>query len=333
MGIPTATARAQGVAPGSTSPASVGTAWELAIQRAQEHIRHGLNLASRRAVYSAQAEFLQALRLIAQELDVASGNQEHEAALTAGWRALETLEYVKPPAAGFGGRSDHARAFEAMQRQLGFAEQRLAFSGRHEPTASMALYALGRSFIAIAEELPEEGPLCGPKALVTYRAAIAVDPRNCLAVNELAMLLARCGQLDEAACVLADGVALSPQPQLWHNLAVIHEKMGRPAWAQEDRRRRDVLLAAERERQGGNASATALGAVRWVEPTEFARCSGSDDLGPSSASKAAATAQHETAATEPASAAKTRPFVPKWMADLMDADSGRGETTGESTIR
>ena len=152
-----ATICAQGVPP---PPASVRASRELAVRRAQENIRYGLELGSRQAIYSAQSEFLQALRLIARDLDTASATHGHEAALEAGWQALETLESPKPidmqaqtfpaadpatshaPPTGAGALPSDAPTFRAMQRQLCYAQERLAYGGGHEPAASMALYAL-----------------------------------------------------------------------------------------------------------------------------------------------------------------------------------------------
>ena len=82
------------------------------------------------------------------------------------------------------------------------AQERLAFGVGHEPTASMALYLLGRSQIAIMGETAEERALAGPKAIAMYQTALAVDPADYLAANELGVTLARYGQLDEAYRVL-----------------------------------------------------------------------------------------------------------------------------------
>ena len=337
----------------SAPPAPVGTSWEIAVQRAQEHIRYGLNLGSRRAVYSSQTEFLQALRVIARELDAMSGNHVHETALTEGWRALATLEDAKGPSGAeqasplrdpnaaqatvsdAGVFPGNFGAYEAMQRQLRYAQERLAFSGGQEPTASMALYALGRSYIAAAEECPEEARLCGPKALALYRAALDVDATNGLAVNEQAVLLARCGQLREAEDVLLRGVSVAPQPQMWHNLAMIHEKQGNKPLAQEDRRRRDALAAAWRN-HGVDLAATGLADVHWVEPTEFARCSESDDFGQPSQQDSAATPQPTSPEKQADASARTSnswPLVPKGVAHWITGESAPGTEAANPPAR
>jgi hypothetical protein len=333
----------------SSQPPPVGTAWELAVQRAREHIRYGLNLGSRRAIYAAQVEFVRALRLIARELDAASGTHEHEVALAAGWRSMETLEYVnaaelpsRPSSrpglhdlqtpSGAGVSPGYTTAYQAMQQQLSRASEQLAFSGGREPTASMALYALGRSFIAATDDSPEEGPLAGPKAVALYQAALVVDPRNCLAINELSVLLTRCGQLADAERVLLQGLTLAPQPQMWHNLGMIHEKLGNTALAGEDRRRRDALLAVQRSK-GEDPRMASLASVRWMEPAEFVRCSGSDDFGQPANQDAESPPRQQAVAERAEPTKDTQSSFPKWMPEWIVAEfkGSNRETSGGRT--
>jgi hypothetical protein len=258
------TAFAQTVTSGSEKQEFVGNSKELAIERAREHIRNGLDLGTRHAIYSAQAEFIQALRLIARELDKGTGSHEREEGLDAGWRILENLNQTKPVL--------------EMQQRLFNVQEKLAYCGGHEPMASMALYALARSHIAVAEEVKEESALSGPKAMTLYQAALAVDPANYMAVNELSVLLVRCGQLEEAERVLKHGISVVPQPQMWHNLAVIHEKMGNAALAKQDRIQYDALVAARRARGEDPLTGGLAASVRWTDPAEFVRASGSDEF-------------------------------------------------------
>ena len=66
------------------------------IQQAEERNRQGIALATRGACFSARAEFIQALRTIAQGLDSESGNADCGQALAAGMRALEEAEDFIP---------------------------------------------------------------------------------------------------------------------------------------------------------------------------------------------------------------------------------------------
>ncbi len=326
------------------TPVSVGGVRELAIQRARGHIRYGLNLAERGAVYSAQTEFVQALRLIATDLDLATGTHDHAAAIEAGLQALNSADIV-----GRNGSSSEAptlaearpgaawsSSVSAMQRQLLDAQERLVFGAGHQPTASMALYLLGQSQMAAAGETAEDKALAGPKTIALYQAALAVDPTNYFAANELGALFAKYGQLDEAQRVLAHGVAVAPQPAMWHNLVVVYERMGDTVAAQQAQSQYDALVAARRS-SGGNPDASPVGGVaakiRWTDAADFVRCSASDDLGPP--------VQHETAAadnmvaTEKHVAPKPAPkrdaglSLPNWMTSPLRTLGGMAAPSQE----
>jgi hypothetical protein len=273
----TDSAFAQNASPAATKPL-IGTSWEIALKKAQEHINYGLELGSRHAIYSAQAEFLQALRLVAREMDIATGNRGRETALDAGWRALDTM---------------------SSQQQLSRAQEQLAYSGGHEPMASMALYCLGRSFIAVAEEAKEESALAGPRAAALFQAALAVDQADFLAANELGVLWARCGQLVEAQQVMQRGLAAAPQPQMWRNLSIIADKLGDQALAQYARTQCDALSAARRAMGGDPQASSYATTVSWKEPADFELNSPRDDLNHLPAQRDAASAQSKTAAAKP----------------------------------
>ena len=56
--------------------------------------RKGMSLTVRGAFYSARAEFIQALRLVAQGLDAETGGTDRSRALANGLRALEEAELM-----------------------------------------------------------------------------------------------------------------------------------------------------------------------------------------------------------------------------------------------
>jgi predicted Zn-dependent protease len=316
---------AQGTAVATQS--SPGAAAELAVQRARDHIHLGLDLASRQAVYSAQQEFVAALRVIATQWDIAAGTRAHEEALET---ALKTLNSLAPPSAQNGppgAAASQLSVIAALQQQLLVIQQRLVFAVGHEPTASMALYLLGRSQAATAGETAQEKVLAGPKAIAMYQAALAVDPADYLAANELGALLARYGQFEDAQAILSHGVSVAQQPALWHNLAVVYEKMGNTAAAQQARAQCDALTAAQgkgKTAQPQNAAAS----VRWTEPAEFIRCSATDDYDSPSAQRSVA-GEQRAPQPQPAVASKPAPrqdaasSLPQWMTSGLKTLTGR----------
>jgi tetratricopeptide (TPR) repeat protein len=276
-------------------------------------------LAQRGAYYSARAEFIHALRLVAQALDAQSVQPRHSAALAAGIRALNEAQDFVPRGAHVeadlqvdGYIASHRTpvlknaglntltSLVAMQSYYAYAQEQLAAAGGYEPAASRALFALGK----IQPRLDEVGPvgsLDGPKSMALYQAALVVDRRNADAGNELGVLMVRYGQLDDARQVFLQTLSVTPRPETWHNLAVVHERLGEPrlaalAWkestvagAGRDAARDDRTVATKRP-----AKATA---VQWVDATEFTRTSAQQAPGPGrleTVSASSATPRDET---------------------------------------
>lgn len=288
-------------APPSLSQGS-GTIRELAIHRAEEHIRRGLDLGSRNAVYSAQSQFTQALRAVAIALDIEAGTHERQSALDTGLQTLASVDRVK---------SDDPMAVAAMQKTLLKVEEQLAFCGGNLPVASMALYSLGRSQVAQAEESEEDRSVAGPKAMTLYQAALRVDPANYLAANELSVLLVRYGQLDDAERVLTQCVAIAPKAELWRNLAVVYGKMGNDGLSKQAQRRHDEL-AATLSKKGVRPSGSL--AIRWTDPDEFARMAGPENLdSPAATSNKAKPPAVTTVATRPETKKGSWLTLPNWL--------------------
>jgi len=257
-------------------------------QRANDHLRSGLAVASRGAFYSGRADFIQALRVLAQALDAQSRKRSHSDSLARGLVALEEADDFVPKGSALEAdlnvasivsahrtpvlkETDPAPTpLEALQAYYTYAQDQLVAACGHEPSASLALYALGKTHLALAQESREAETLHGPKAVALMRASLAVDSTNHLAANELGVMLAGYGQLAEARAALVHAVSLGGPVEAWHNLAVVHERLG------EEELARAALAqwqAASRQGQGGAAAAALPSAVRWVDTATFARTS------------------------------------------------------------
>ena len=117
--------------------------------------------------------------------------------------------------------------------------------------------------------------LNGPQAMVFHQIATSIDPANYRAANELGVLLARFGQLPEARAVLQQSVATHPLPEAWHNLMVVHQRLGEHDLAQCAR---NELALAQRPSGAGspNVGVSAQPVVQWVDPPTFAQSPGYD---------------------------------------------------------
>ncbi len=253
---------------------------ELLAREADLHTRRAFELAGRKAYFSARAEFITALRLVAQGLDNEYQTDRHSRALAAGLTALDEAGDFLPRGGQLEANLDMATIaaghrtpvlrenagrvspMVAMGVYFTFAQEQLSLAAGSEVAASMALYGLARLHSVLGDESTTV-PAAKPKAMALCQAAILAAPANYLASNELGVLLAQGGRYDEARLAIEHSLTInSKSPTAWHNLGVVYEHLGESGRAQ-----RAHALA----QQGGSMKTPALaGPVRWLPPQAFA---------------------------------------------------------------
>ncbi len=97
--------------------------------------------------------------------------------------------------------------------------------------------------------------------MVFQQAALAVDRRNYPAANELGDILTTIGQLAEARRVLLHSVGTMSNPEGWHHLAAVHDRLGEAKLAVHARKQVELL-------SGGAGGPRPK--VEWVSPEVFA---------------------------------------------------------------
>ncbi|MHB1034140.1 MAG: tetratricopeptide repeat protein [Pirellulales bacterium] len=277
------------VATAAPGPAPRSREMEAVAQRADEHSRRGFELAGRRAYFSARAEFIQSLRLLVQALDAEQRTTEHGQSLARALRALEESDSFVPRGAALESELDVAAivrahrtpvlkesdpagltALAALQRYYSYAQEQLADAVRPEFAGSVALYGLGKLHAAQATNKGSGFSAGEAKAMVFHQAALLANARNYMAANELGVLLARYGRLNEARTALAYSVSVSPQLAAWQNLAVVHQQLGETALAQQARQRAMEAGASQIAAPAARATG-ARPAVQWIDPNQFAQ--------------------------------------------------------------
>ncbi len=258
---------------------------ERIAQEADIHTRRGFGLASRGAYFSARAEFIRALRLVAQGLDTEHGTDEHSRALAAGLTALKEAADFIPRGSRLeadldlpgiiGGhrtpvlkdeKADKVTPLEALQSYFTFGQKQLGLAVGPELAGSMALRALGKLHARLSGDTRVVIRAAEPKAIVFYQAALLADPLNYMAANDLGVFLARSGRYEDAERLLRYGLA-GGQPVSWRNLAVVYRQLGRLDQAKQAESRWQLA-------SGGSAKPPAAApTVRWMDPTEFAKSS------------------------------------------------------------
>lgn len=306
----------------AVTPRPRNSALQSVSQRVHQQVRYAFSLAGRGATHSARVELTDALKLVAMAQDADEGTTRHNEAMIAGLTAMREADDFAVRDSQTDLRIDVARLvsthktpllknavgpatspIEALQAYYGYARQQLVIAGGHEIGASMALYGMARIQMAIGGQ---QG-MNGPKAITLHQAALAVDANNYLAANELGVLLARYGQLQEAEAALRHSVAISSQPETWRNLAEVHRRQGQVQLEAEARQHGDEQLAARRSGRAPNP--TASGIVDWVDPATFVAMTdaspGGVPVGEIAAAAAVATPPNPAAAAVSASQSKS----------------------------
>ena len=266
-------------------------------RRVDERLRYAMNLATRGAVCSARVEFTKAIDLVAMSLDMRDGEATHRRALQAGLQAFQEAADFRPAGTSPAAHGDLAVIVaahrtpvlknvdlarvlptDAMQAYFEYATEQVALAGGHEPAASFGLYSWARveAMPAAAEERVAN-KLGEPMAMALHHAALKVDANNYLAANELGVLLARYGRMQEAKQMLQHSASLSRKSEAWYNLSIVHRQLGEQAAAQQAY----VNYQAAASKNGEappQAPKPASGAIRWVDYETFARDSGPDEL-------------------------------------------------------
>jgi tetratricopeptide (TPR) repeat protein len=253
------------------------TAMQAVADQARAMSERADRMAQKGMLFSARNELVQSLALVAQALDVQRGTSTHAAALAAGLTALAEAEDFRT-APGRGGMIDVAEIARGHQTQLvqasglspvvaqqqyySFAQEQLTWAVAGEPAASRALFTLGKIQLAMAGEQADQQSLHAPRAMVLYQAALATDSGNYLAANELGVLLARFGQLQDARRALLHSVSIQPHAAGWHNLAIVHQRLGESELAR--------LAENERRLLGQKSAGSPAGGIEWVDPRTFA---------------------------------------------------------------
>lgn len=263
---------------------------EQIAQQADRQTRHGCELAGRGAHFAARAEFLAALRLVAEGLDTEQKTGTHARALAAALVAIREAEDFLPGGPRLEADFDlpdivavHATPvlkddaekttpLTALRSYLTFAQEQFAAAAEHEVAGSMALHAMGKLHVALARK--KGTPIVAPesKAVVFYQAALLVRPKNFMAANGLGVLLAQCGRYGDARTMLEHSVSLCPQSTGWQNLAVVYRQLGEAALAQRAAGQATLLLQRDVARRKASPT-VANDRVRWIDPQTFARTS------------------------------------------------------------
>ena len=259
---------------------------ESAAQEAVHHIEYGKSLSRRGATFGARKEFFAALGVIARGNDLQTGGNAHTTALSRAMRAMVEAqdfmiknadtqvsvivpEVLETHQTHIINSRDAANMtpIEAMQRYFTFAHQQLDFAGGSNVVVAEALFCLGKLHTVMAKHQPEKLDIA--KAIVFHRASLSSDPQNYRSFNELGVLLARSGQLDEAENLFKKSLQIRPAAETWQNLAKTHRRRGESELAQLAQT--EFSIAAQIDAAESNSSQ-----ITWLPQQAFSEVASAD---------------------------------------------------------
>jgi len=149
----------------------------------------------------------------------------------------------------------------AMQQYYAYAGQQLDLAGGRNVVTAEAMYCLGKLHSVISSQQPaNSNNLDISQAIVFHRSSLLSNPNNPSSANELGVLLAKSGSLEEATSMFKQSLISHPTPQGWSNLAITHKRLGEQQLAQ--------MAQAE---IAGTAQSTSIATagIQWIDTPQF----------------------------------------------------------------
>jgi len=261
-------------------PTPGGKLPEGVVEQVVKHLEYGRTLARKGIVFSAESEFRQALTLIAQVWDYQAGTNAYSSCLRDGFTALDESKDFLPDAKSDSfsvdtsqvitahqtnviepGNADSIPAVEAMQQYLKFSTRKITKACGQSRLASDVLYSLGKMHLTSSSHSEGDSQHDQYRSMVLFRAAFAADNKNSRAANELAVQLAKSGELQIAKQLLVGSLRVNPTPIVWKNLSHIHAKLGETDLAARANFEYAAMQNSGQTRMANN--------VNWIPPQNF----------------------------------------------------------------
>ena len=250
---------------------------ESAAQQAVHHIEYGKSLSRRGAAFAARQEFISALRVIAQQNDARSGGMEFTKSLQRALMAMkEAKDFMVQDEQVMLNvsrviESHHSEILTqdeaanmtpvmALQKYLATAENGLDMAGGRNVVSAEALYCLGKLHTMMSTSSRKPGGLDLASSVAFHRAALKSDAQNHRSANELGVLMAQSGRLEEAKELFKQSLRIRQSPLTWTNLAKTHQRLGEVQFAQ---------MAERESRIAGTAQVASNASIQWVNNRDF----------------------------------------------------------------
>ena len=206
--------------------------------KAVHHIEYGKTLSRRGAAFTARQEFLAAMQVIATSNDKASEDNRHSKALKMAMLAMREANdfsvanseqqihmdvasvveshrsQVLSPA-----QAKHLSPVQAMNRYFAHAQEQLDLAGGRNVVSAEVFYCMGKLHTFLNRNQKVLGPYETAQSVIYHQAALLSDNQHHRSSNELGVLLARSGRLEQSKLLFERSLMAQPTIRTWQNLA------------------------------------------------------------------------------------------------------------------
>jgi len=221
-------------------------------QKAVHHIEYGKTLSRRGAAFTARQEFLAAMQVIAASNDRVSGDNRHSKALKTALLTMREADdfsvsnpeqqihmdvgsvveshrsQVLSPA-----QAANLSPVQAMNRYFAHAQNQLDLAGGRNVVSSEVFYCMGKLHTLLNHKQKVLGPYETAQSVVYHQAALLSDNQHHRSANELGVLLARSGRLEQSKLLFERSLMSQPTIRTWQNLAETHRRLGETNFANQ----------------------------------------------------------------------------------------------------
>ena len=219
-------------------------------QKAVHHIEYGKTLSRRGAAFTARQEFLAAMQVIAAGNDRVTGDNRHSKALKMAMLTIREADdftvansdqQIQMDVASVVethrsnvltvDQAGHLSPVQAMNQYFAKAQQYLDLAGGRNVVSAEVFYCMGKLHTLLSRNQKVLGPYETAKSVVYHQVALLSDDQHHRSANELGVLLARNGRLEQSKLLFERSLLAQPTVRTWQNLAQTHWRLGEQDFA------------------------------------------------------------------------------------------------------
>ena len=256
--------------------------------KAVHHIEYGKTLSRRGAAYTARQEFLSAMQLIAAANDKTSGDNRHSKALRMAMLTIKEAGDFSVASSEQQIQMDVASVVEthrsnviskaqaanlspvqAMNRYFARAQEQLDLAGGRSVVSAEVFYCMGKLHTLLSRTQKVLGPYETAESVVYHQAALLSDNQHHRSSNELGVLLARSGRLEQAKLLFERSLMAQPTVRTWQNLAEAHRRLGEVDYANQATNEVQMLASGQLPAAQSNIQWKPVNQFNADAPIEF----------------------------------------------------------------